>query len=224
MRQPLGRLRYHRAPACRVASAALTRPTSQAAHLQGLARALSGAVLFSGKAVAAKLLYREGIDAVTLIALRMLLSLPFFVAIALYTWKRAPNLDRRTLVFIALLGVLGYYVSSMLDFLGLQYVSAGLERLILFSCPSFVLLLGLVAFGRSVLPLQWLSLLLAYAGIGLVVRHAFSAPFSSCASGVSCQALVPRRPREVAAGRTAAERIHHRCPRASRSRRCHLET
>lgn len=128
-------------------------------------------MFFSAKAVIAKLLYREGIDAVTLIALRMLLSLPVFLAVAVWTWRRQPRLDARDLGSIALLGLLGYYLSSMLDFLGLQYVSAGLERLILFLTPSFVLLIGLFVLGRSVTRRQWWSLGFAYAGIVLVFWH-----------------------------------------------------
>ena len=128
-------------------------------------------MFFSAKAVIAKLLYREGIDAVTLIALRMLLSLPVFLAVAVWTWRRQPRLDARDLGRIALLGLLGYYLSSMLDFLGLQYVSAGLERLILFLTPSFVLLIGLFVLGRSVTRRQWWSLGFAYAGIVLVFWH-----------------------------------------------------
>ncbi len=128
-------------------------------------------MFFSAKAVIAKLLYREGIDAVTLIALRMLLSLPVFLAVAAWTWRRQPRLDARDLGRIALLGLLGYYLSSMLDFLGLQYVSAGLERLILFLTPSFVLLIGLFVLGRSVTRRQWWSLGFAYAGIVLVFWH-----------------------------------------------------
>ena len=128
-------------------------------------------MFFSTKAVIAKLLYREGIDAVTLIALRMLLSLPVFLAVAAWTWRREPRLDVRDLARIFGLGLLGYYLSSMLDFLGLQYVSAGLERLILFLTPSFVLLIGLLAWGRKATRRQWLSLVVAYAGIVLVFWH-----------------------------------------------------
>lgn len=128
-------------------------------------------MFFSGKAVIAKLLYREGIDAVTLIALRMLLSLPVFLLVAAWTWRREPRLDAHDLSRVFLLGLLGYYASSMFDFLGLQYISAGLERLILFLTPSFVLLIGLFAYGRKVARRQWLSLAVAYAGIVLVFWH-----------------------------------------------------
>lgn len=140
-------------------------------YLQGLALAGIGAVLFSGKAVVAKLLYREGIDAYTLIALRMLLSLPVFALMAALHWHRAPALQRADLWRIPLLGLLGYYLSSTLDFLGLERISVGLERLILFLTPSFVILLGLLRYGRRVEARQWQSLLIAYAGIVLVFWH-----------------------------------------------------
>lgn len=147
-------------------------PTSpRTAYLSGLLLALTGSVFFSAKAVVAKLLYREGIDAVTLIALRMLLSLPVFLAVAIYTWRRKPRLSANDLWRIAGLGLLGYYASSMLDFLGLQYLSAGLERLILFLTPSFVLLLGIVWLRRPVTARQWLSLVVAYGGVVLVFWH-----------------------------------------------------
>lgn len=140
-------------------------------YLGGLALAATGAIFFSAKAVVAKLLYREGIDAVTLIALRMLLAAPVCVLIATWTTWRSPRLSKRDLLRVALLGVVGYYGSSMLDFLGLHYVSAGLERLILFVTPTLVLLLGIFVFGRKVTGRQWLSMAFAYAGIVLVVWH-----------------------------------------------------
>ena len=147
-------------------------PTSiRTTYLSGLLLALAGSVFFSAKAVVAKLLYREGIDAVTLIALRMLLSLPVFLAVAIYTWRRRPRLSANDLGRIAGLGLLGYYASSMLDFLGLQYISAGLERLLLFLTPSFVLLLGIVWLKRPVTARQWLSLVVAYGGVVLVFWH-----------------------------------------------------
>ncbi|HSW12674.1 MAG TPA: DMT family transporter, partial [Solimonas sp.] len=144
---------------------------SRSAYLAGLAIALAGAAFFSAKAIVAKLLYRHGIDAVTLIALRMLLSLPVFLLVAVWTWRQQPRLGTGDLLRVTGLGLTGYYASSMLDFLGLQYISAGLERLILFLTPSFVLLLGLLFYRRSASRRQWLSLLVAYAGIVLVFQH-----------------------------------------------------
>lgn len=148
----------------------LSIPT-RSLYLSGLLLALAGSVFFSAKAIVAKLLYRHGLDAVSLIALRMLLSMPVFLAVAAWTWRREPRLSAGDLARIAGLGLVGYYASSMLDFLGLQYISAGLERLLLFLAPSFVLLIGLVALKRAVTPRQWLSLVVAYAGVVLVFWH-----------------------------------------------------
>jgi drug/metabolite transporter (DMT)-like permease len=150
------------------ASATLPRKNH---YLFGLSIAVIGAVFFSAKAIVAKLLYREGIDAVTLIALRMLLAAPFFLLIALYTLKRQPRVSRADAWRIVVLGLLGYYLSSFLDFLGLQYISAGLERLILFLTPSFVLLLTVFVMKRHVTAREWISLAVAYAGIVLVFWH-----------------------------------------------------
>lgn len=159
---------------------------SRAPYLTGLALAGLGAVFFSAKAVVAKLLYRHGIDAVTLIALRMLLSLPFFLLVAGCTWRDAPRLSLRDFARVSALGFIGYYGSSMLDFLGLQTITAGLERLILFLTPSFVLLLGIFVFKRRVIARQWISMAFAYAGIVLVFRHDVSLGGDGVVLGAGC--------------------------------------
>ncbi len=110
----------------------------------GIAIALLGAVFFSTKAIFVKLAYRETeVDAVTLLALRMLFSLPFFLVSALISSGKSANVRFTTgqWVGVAVVGCLGYYVSSLLDSLGLQYVSAGIERLNLFIYPRLVLLM-----------------------------------------------------------------------------------
>jgi drug/metabolite transporter (DMT)-like permease len=143
-------------------------PLPRAAYLGGLAIAVGGAVLFSTKAVLAKLLYRYQLDAVTLIAFRMIFSVPVFAAVALWKMRsEAPltNSDRLRLIG---LGLVGYYLSSFLDFLGLQYVSVGLERLILFLTPTFVLFISAVFFRQRISRIQWLALAASYAGIVLV--------------------------------------------------------
>jgi drug/metabolite transporter (DMT)-like permease len=138
----------------------------------GLLLAAIAAVLFSAKAILAKLMYRYGIDAVTLIALRMLFALPVFATVALIeTWRareHGDRLEQGALWRIVLLGLLGYYLSSFLDFMGLQYVSASLERLILFLNPTLVLLIGMLALGQRVARRQWLAMAVSYAGIVLV--------------------------------------------------------
>ena len=112
------------------------RRSTRPALVAGLAIAIAGAVLFSTKAVVAKLLYRYHIDAVTLIAFRMLFSLPVFAGVALWKMRTQPPLSARDRWRLVGLGLIGYYLSSFLDFLGLQYISVGLERLILFLTPD----------------------------------------------------------------------------------------
>jgi len=105
-------------------------------HTTGLLLALAGAITFSGKAIIVKLSYRYGVDAVTVIMVRMLWSLPMFLALAWWssrsTHSQQNPLQWRDVPIIIALGVLGYYLASFLDFLGFQYISASLERLILY--------------------------------------------------------------------------------------------
>jgi drug/metabolite transporter (DMT)-like permease len=134
--------------------------------------AATAAVLFSAKAILVKLIYRHGVDAVTAIALRMLFALPVFAAVAVLETRRArarrDRLTSRERWQIALLGLLGYYLSSFLDFRGLQYISASLERLILFLNPTLVLLLGVAFLQHRVSRRQWAAMAVSYAGIVLV--------------------------------------------------------
>lgn len=139
---------------------------------QGLWLAAVAAILFSAKAIVAKFIYRHGVDALTLMALRMALSLPVFATVAVIETRRArasaDRLNGRELALIVLLGILGYYLASLLDFAGLQYVSAALERLILFLTPTLVLLIGVIAWRKPANARQWLALATSYAGIVLV--------------------------------------------------------
>ena len=137
----------------------------------GLPLALAGAVAFSGKAIIVKLAYRHGVDAVTLIMLRMLFALPLFVLLAWWAGRGKPALTARDWRTVALLGFSGYYLASFLDFWGLQYISASLERLIQYLGPTLVLLLGRVLFGRRIAPRLLLALAISYAGVGLVFGH-----------------------------------------------------
>src|SRR5215217_6105072 len=129
-----------------------------ASYLGGLMLAIGGAVLFSAKAVIAKLLYRYHIDAVTLIAFRMLFSLPVFAAVALWQMRGAAPLPAADRWRIVGLGLVGYYLSSFLDFLGLQYITVGLERLILFLTPTLVLLISATLLKQHISRRQWLAL------------------------------------------------------------------
>ncbi|RBA23363.1 DMT family transporter [Herminiimonas fonticola] len=151
---------------------ASTSPSSaRKLFLIGLLIAIVGAVLFSTKAIVAKLIYRYDVDAVTLIAFRMIFSLPFFIVIAVWKARTAQPLNNTEKGQIVILGLLGYYLSSFLDFLGLQYISAGLERLILFLTPSFVLLLSVFLMKKKITAIEWAALGTSYLGTVLVFVH-----------------------------------------------------
>jgi len=145
--------------------------TSRRLLASGLLLAGVGAIAASGKAVIVKLAYRHGADATTLLALRMLVALPFFVTMGAWAARRAPALSRGDLGRVALLGFSGYYLSSYLDFLGLQYISATLERLILYLSPTLVVLIALLVLRQRPTRLQVLALLVSYLGVLLAFGH-----------------------------------------------------
>jgi len=151
----------------------------------GLALASAGAIAFSGKAIVAKLLYLQGLDAVTVLMLRMLFALPFFAALAWWASRGRPALTAADKRMVALLGVTGYYLASFLDFLGLQYISASLERLILYLNPTLVLALGALLFGRRVTSRQFGAIGLSYAGVLLVFGHEVGAQGPDAALGTA---------------------------------------
>ena len=142
-------------------------------RLGGALMVVAAAIAFSGKAVIIKLAYRHGVDAVTLLALRMLFSAPLFLVLAWWAARGAgvQPLPREDLWGVALLGFVGYYLASYFDFLGLQYVTAALERLLLFVHPTFVLLISAVLFKRRITQRDVVAVLLSYVGIGLVFGH-----------------------------------------------------
>lgn len=137
-------------------------------QLPGLGFAVLGAIAFSGKAIIVKLAYRYGVDAVTLIMYRMLFALPLFALMAWWSSRGKPALKRRDWIGVLGLGFSGYYLASFLDFAGLAYISASLERLIIYLTPTLVLLLGLLLFGRRVRRVQLLGMVISYAGVLLV--------------------------------------------------------
>lgn len=137
----------------------------------GLLLASAGSIAFSGKAIIVKLAYRHGVDAVTLIMYRMLFALPLFLALAWWFSRGKPPLSRRDWLGIAGLGLTGYYLASFLDFWGLQYISASLERLILYLNPTLVLVLGWLLYGRRISRLQAVAMAVSYAGVLLVFGH-----------------------------------------------------
>ena len=147
---------------------AVPPPAAPSALWPGLLLATLGAIAFSGKAIIAKLAYRHGVDAITLVMYRMLFALPLFVMLSVWASRGRPALHRRDWGVIAGLGFTGYYLASTLDFLGLQYVSASLERLILYLNPTLVLALGVVLFQRQVTRRQLIALAVSYGGVLLV--------------------------------------------------------
>ncbi|ASZ14845.1 DMT family transporter [Chitinophaga pendula] len=142
--------------------------TQRSRFIWGVTIVFIGAVCFSAKAILVKLAYRAGnIDAVAVLMLRMLFSLPFYAATAWYLARHTSNvrLTSRQWLQIGVLGLVGYYASSILDFMGLQYISAGLERLILFTYPTFALLMSAFYLKKKISRTQWLALAAAYTGI-----------------------------------------------------------
>jgi drug/metabolite transporter (DMT)-like permease len=145
-------------------------PQERRTRLVGALLIAISAVAFSGKGVIVKLAFRYGVDATTLLTLRMVLSAPFFLVLAWWAGRGAAleplsGADKRNIV---ILGLLGYYLSSYFDFLGLQYVTAALERLLLFLHPTFVVLLSAMIFKRKVTRRDIVAMVLSYLGIALV--------------------------------------------------------
>lgn len=152
--------------------------TAHSEHsVTGLVLAIVGAIAFSGKAIIVKLSYRWGVDAVTVLMLRMLLSLPLFLLLGWWAQRRthakANPLSLQDVWRIVILGVLGYYLSSFLDFLGLQYTSASLERLILYLNPTLVLVLSRLIYKKPIHPIRFLAMIISYAGVLVVFGHEF---------------------------------------------------
>src|SRR6204780_34511 len=139
--------------------------SASAARRRGLLLAACGAISFSGKAIIVKLAYRYGVDAVTLIMYRMLFALPLFLILAWWAGLGKPPLTWRDARAVVGLGFCGYYLASYLDFAGLRYISASLERLILYLSPTLVLALGVLIFKRRVTSRQIIALAVSYAGV-----------------------------------------------------------
>lgn len=138
----------------------------------GIALAVLAALGFSFKAIFVKLAYAAAaVDAVTLLTLRMTFALPIALWASLWLCRAAPPLSRNDWGLLLALGVLGYYGASILDFIGLQYISAALERLILFIYPTLTVLIGVLFMGKALEKRQVAALALSYAGIGLAFAH-----------------------------------------------------
>ena len=139
-------------------------------YLYGIVMAGIGSMLFSGKAVLVKLAFGYGANAETLLALRMLIALPLFWTVYWWEARRKPMspitwIDRAKIFF---LGFLGYFLSSYIDFLGLQYISVGLERIVLYLTPTIVLLISYFALNKAISKMQWYALVVGYLGVFVV--------------------------------------------------------
>ena len=140
----------------------------------GLLLAIAGSIAFSAKAIIVKLAYRYGVDAVTLIMYRMLFALPIFAVMAWWASRGKAALTRNDWLGVLGLGFTGYYLASYLDFAGLAYISAALERLILYLNPTLVLILGWLLYKKKMSSKQIGAMALSYAGILLVFGHELS--------------------------------------------------
>jgi len=175
-------------PAASAASAASSASEVAAAHAAhtrdavlrrvftiGVVLGVVGAIAFSGKAIFVKLAYRHHVDTETFLALRMLMSVPFFIAAALWTETRPGRirLTRGDWMRLVWIGLCGYYLSSYIDMLGLQYVSVSLERLILYLSPTIVLLFQVFVQKHRTTGRQVLALAISYAGVVITLLHDF---------------------------------------------------
>ena len=157
-------------------------PTVSQAQLLGFTLALLGAAFFATKGIVIKLALAEGIDPVTTLTWRMIVSVPIFVTVGMLGYRKKlrtqnsnlPALDRTTFFQALGVGVLGYYFASLLDFSALTYISAQLDRLILLTYPFFVVLFGALFFSRKVTPLMVASLIISYLGIALIFWRDFA--------------------------------------------------
>jgi drug/metabolite transporter (DMT)-like permease len=149
-------------------------PAPGPVHLRvGYLFAAAGAILFSIKAVAIKLAYQEHVDAETLLALRMILATPFYLAVGAWSLRDRAKSGRplpalRLVAAASATGLLGYWVASYLDFLGLEYVSAQIERLILFTYPIFVVIFGALFFRQRITARAAVAVAISYAGLAVI--------------------------------------------------------
>lgn len=165
------------------AQSAITYTETNRTRMTGLTLAILGAVLFATKGIVIKLALAEGVDVLTTLTWRMLVSVPIFVTVGLvgYRNKRRtqsadtpPILDRTTLIQALCVGIIGYYIASYLDFSALNYISASFDRLILLTYPFFVVLFGVMFFGRKATPMMLVALVVSYAGIAVIFWRDFN--------------------------------------------------
>ncbi len=142
---------------------------SKQSYAIGILMAVAGIVLFSAKAVLVKMAYVYDIAPINLLVLRMLFSLPFYVFMAVrYGTTRSDKVSKKDYLWLVFFGFIGYYMASYLDFEGLQFIKAGLERIVLFTYPIIVLLLSSIFFKEKITFPQVIAILLAYIGVVII--------------------------------------------------------
>lgn len=139
---------------------------SKQSFIYGILLGVLGIVLFSSKAVMVKLAYQYNIDALSMLLLRMLFAFPFYIIIAyVYQSEKKASLSRKDYLWLVFFGFVGYYLASYFDFVGLRYIKASLERIILFVYPTIVLLFNKLFLKKPINKLQKLAILITYIGI-----------------------------------------------------------
>ncbi|MCM5663358.1 DMT family transporter [Galbibacter mesophilus] len=124
-----------------------------------------GVVLFSAKAVMVKMAYQYEVSSVNLLLFRMLFALPFYLTVLFFTKSKGVKPERKDFLWLVLFGFIGYYLASYFDFLGLQYIKASIERIILFIYPTIVVVLSRIFLKRPITRVQLLAILLTYLGV-----------------------------------------------------------
>lgn len=141
-----------------------------------------GVILFSLKAVLAKIIYTHDIDTISVLLMRMVFSFPFYIAVLVFEKrKKAIEIpkDRKTILQLILFSLLGYYLASLFDFLGLQYIKAGLERIILFSYPTIIILISWLWLKKKPSSYQILAIFITYIGIYICFHEEMNLNISS---------------------------------------------
>lgn len=140
----------------------------------GFLFAIGSAALFAIRPIFVKLVYIQGVDSTTLIAFRMLFSMPFYLILLAWLLRdpvRRATLNLKNILAISAVGLCGYYAASFLDLIGLQYVTAQLGRMMLYTYPTFVVLLGAMFFGEPITKRVGISLCITYLGVAIIFGH-----------------------------------------------------
>lgn len=140
---------------------------SKKTFVYGVLLGILGIVLFSSKAVMVKLAYQYEVDALSVLFLRMLFAFPFYIVI-LIVYRKADSknqIDRKDYFWVFFFGFIGYYLASYFDFVGLTYIKASLERIILFLYPTIVILLNKIFLKQKITKIQAGAIALTYIGV-----------------------------------------------------------